>query len=254
MSDSAHSSIPASPKFIAEAAIQSDDYARLYAESVHDPDAFWAGIAKRIDWLRAPTQVSDVSFDKDDFHIRWFADGQLNVSSNCLDRHLAERGEKTAIVWEPDDPAESPQHISYRELHARVCRLANALRNLGVAKGDRVTIYLPMIPEAAVAMLACARIGAIHSVVFGGFSAEAIAGRVADCASKLIITADEGRRGGKRVPLKANVDAALAKPGTNSVETVLVVRHTGGAVAMQMPRDRWYDAIVDGQPHTCEAE
>ena len=255
MTEASHPTIhPASPEFIANAAIGPDQYARLYAESIRDPDAFWAQVAERLDWLCKPTIIRNVSFAADDFRIRWFEDGELNVSANCLDRHLRERGEQTAILFEPDDPNESPQRISYRQLHARVCRLANALRNLGVVKGDRVTIYLPMIPDAAVAMLACARIGAIHSVVFGGFSAEAIAGRVADCASKLIITADEGRRGGKRVPLKANIDAALKKPGTNSVETVLVVRHTGGAVAMQMPRDRWFDAVVDGQPEQCEPE
>ncbi len=253
MTEASHPTIhPASPEFIAHAAIGADEYARWYAESIRDPDAFWAQVAERLDWLCKPTIIRNVSFAADDFRIRWFEDGELNVSANCLDRHLAERGEQTAILFEPDDPNEPPQRISYRQLHARVCRLANALRNLGVVKGDRVTIYLPMIPDAAVAMLACARIGAIHSVVFGGFSAEAIAGRVADCASKLIITADEGRRGGKRVPLKANVDAALKKPGTHSVETVLVVRHTGGAVAMQMPRDRWFDAVVNGQPEQCE--
>ena len=203
---------------------------------------------------RTPTQIRDVSFDIEDFHIRWYADGVLNASVNCLDRHLATRGDRTALIFEPDDPNGDAQRITYRELHARTCRLANALRNLGVRKGDRITIYLPMIPDAVVAMLACARIGAIHSVVFGGFAPQSIADRVADCGSKLIITADEGLRGGKRIALKANVDAALALPGTNSVETVLVVRHTGAAVAMQMPRDRWVDVVVDGQPDTCEPE
>ncbi len=234
--------------------ISADGYARDYAASVQDPDAFWGKAAERLDWYVKPTQIRDVSFDLKDFHIRWFADGELNVSVNCIDRHLATKGDKTALIWEADGPDTAARHISYNDLHARVCKLSNALRNLGVGKGDRVTIYLPMIVEAAVAMLACARIGAVHCVVFGGFSPNSIADRVSDCGSKLIITADEGLRGGKRVPLKANVDAALKLPGTNTVETVLVVRHTGGAVDMQMPRDRWYDAVVDSQPATCEPE
>ena len=246
--------IPASAAFQAAASIDAAAYERDYAAALRDPEAYWAGVGQRLDWTRPYTRAKDTSFRLEDFHIRWYADGQLNASANCLDRHLAERGDKTAILWEADDPATPPRHISYRELHAGVCRLANALRGLGVGKGDRVTIYLPMIPEAAMAMLACARIGAVHSVVFGGFSPDSIANRVADCASKLIITADEGLRGGKRVPLKANVDEALKRPGTTTVETVLVVRHTGGAVGMQMPRDRWYDAVVEGQPDTCAPE
>ncbi|WP_129136992.1 acetate--CoA ligase [Luteimonas sp. YGD11-2] len=245
---------PVPEALAAEAAIGREDYERLYAESVRDPDAFWARAAERLKWMTPPTRIRDVNFALDDFRIRWYDDGELNASVNCLDRHLDTRGDKTAILWEGDDPATPPRHVSYRELHARVCRLANAMRSLGVRKGDRVTIYLPMIVEAAVAMLACARIGAVHTVVFGGFSPASIADRVADCGSRLIITADEGLRGGRRIPLKANVDAALKLPGTNSVETVLVVRHTGGAVGMQMPRDRWYDAVVDEQPDTCEPE
>ena len=251
MSDSIHS---ASADFIARAAIKADDYRRDYARSLADPDAFWADAAKRLDWYHQPTQVRDVSFAADNLHIRWFADGELNASFNCLDRHLATRGDKTALIWEADDPSVAAQRISYRELHARVCRLANALRNLGVRKGDRVAIYLPMIPEAAVSMLACARIGAVHTVIFGGFSPDSIAGRIADCTAKLVITADEGRRGGKIVPLKHNVDEALKRPSAASVETVLVVRNTNGVVAMQMPRDRWYDAVVETQSATCEPE
>ena len=245
---------PTDADFAAKSRYRREDYERLYAESVADPDAFWGGVAKRLDWFKAPTKIKNVSFDLADFHIHWYEDGELNASVNCLDRHLAERGDKTALLFEHDDPNLPAEHITYRELHARVCRLANALRNLGIKKGDRITIYLPMIPEAVVAMLACARIGAIHSVVFGGFAPNSIADRVADCASKLVITADEGLRGSKKIPLKANVDAALRLPGTNSVETVLVVRHTGAAVDMQMPRDRWYDAVVEGQPETCEPE
>jgi acetyl-CoA synthetase len=245
---------PVRAEFAARARVTGEQYERLYAESVTQPDAFWGKVAERLDWFKWPTQIRDVSYQLEDFRIRWYADGELNASVNCLDRHLATRGDKTALLFEQDDPAKPAQHVTYRELHARVCKLANALRALGVSKGDRVTIYLPMIPEAAVAMLACARIGAIHSVVFGGFAPQSIADRVHDSTSRLIITADEGLRGGKKIPLKANVDAALKLPGTNSVETVLVVRHTGAAVDMQMPRDRWYDAVVDSQADTCEPE
>ncbi|KAF1699227.1 acetate--CoA ligase [Pseudoxanthomonas jiangsuensis] len=245
---------PVKPEFAAKARIGKDDYQRLYRQSVEDSEGFWRRAAERLDWFRKPTVIKDVSYRLDDFRIRWFADGELNASVNCLDRQLAARGDKTAILFEPDSPDAPAQKVSYRELYERVCRLGNALRNLGVQKGDRVTIYLPMIPDAVVAMLACARIGAVHSVVFGGFAPNSIADRVSDCGSKLVITADEGLRGSKKIPLKANVDAALKMPGTNTVETVLVVRHTGGAVDMQAPRDRWFHDVVDGQPSECEPE
>ncbi|GAB1595119.1 acetate--CoA ligase [Lysobacter claricitrinus] len=246
--------LPVPPEFAARARIDADAAQRMRDEAGRDPDAYWAHMAQRLDWMRAPTRVRDVSFNHDDFRIRWYDDGELNASVNCLDRHLATRGDRTALIFEPDDPSRSAQHVSYRDLHARVCRLGNALRNLGVRKGDVVTIYMPMTVDAVVAMLACARVGAIHSVVFGGFAPHSIANRIADCASKLVITADEGLRGGKRIPLKANVDAALKMPGTNSVETVLVVRHTGAGIDMQMPRDRWMHAVVEGQPDACEPE
>ncbi|MGL6291806.1 MAG: AMP-binding protein, partial [Silanimonas sp.] len=240
--------------FAARAHYDAERLAAARAAFTADPDGWWRALAERLDWQRAPTQMKDVSFAVDDFRIRWYADGELNVAANCLDRHLATRGGQTAILWEPDDPNEAAQRISYAELHARVCRMAHALTHLGVRRGDRVTLYLPMIPDAAVAMLACARIGAIHSVVFAGFAPQAVADRIADCRSTLVITADEGRRGGKRIPLKAMVDEALRLPGTTSVETVLVVRHTGAAVPMQMPRDRWMDAMLDAQPTTHAAE
>jgi acetyl-CoA synthetase len=236
-------------EFAAKARYRREDYERLYAESVRDPEGFWGRMGKRVDWVRPYTRVKDVSYDAANFHIRWYEDGQLNVAANCLDRHLATRGDKTAILWEGDNPDESTA-ITYRELHYKVCKLANALKALGVQKGDRVTIYLPMIPEAAVAMLACARIGAIHSVVFGGFSPDSLAGRISDCASTVVITADEGIRGGKKVPLKANVDQALSSPGTETVQHVLVVKRTGSNVAMY-GRDRWYHEVVDGQPDEC---
>ena len=249
---------PVDPAFAAKARVTAADYQRDYAASITDPDAWWGKIGKRLDWITPYGKVKDVSFDVDDLHIRWYEDGTLNVASNCLDRHLATRGDKTAIIWEGDDPSES-RCISYRELHGEVCKAANLLTHLGIVKGDRVAIYLPMIPEAAVAMLACARIGAVHTVVFGGFSPDSLASRIVDCKAKLVITADEGLRGGKKVPLKVNVDHALERRGTNSVETVLVVRRTGGAVDMQPPRDRWWHTLMDGQSDqheavACEAE
>ncbi|WP_045726570.1 acetate--CoA ligase [Xanthomonas sp. GPE 39] len=245
---------PVDPHVATRARVDKTRYQTLYRQSLEQPEAFWGKVAERLDWFKTPTRIKDVNFALDDFRIRWFDDGELNASVNCLDRQLARRGDKTALLFEPDSPDVPSYRVSYRELYERVCRLGNALRNLGVQKGDRVTIYLPMIPDAAVAMLACARIGAIHSVVFGGFAPNSIADRVIDCSSKLIITADEGLRGGKKIALKANVDAALKLPGTTSVETVLVVRHTGGAVNMQAPRDRWFHDVVDNQPATCEPE
>ncbi|MBU6416222.1 MAG: acetate--CoA ligase [Xanthomonadaceae bacterium] len=244
---------PVPPAFAAAEQVKPDHYARLYEESIDDPEQFWASAAKRLEWIKPPTQVRDVSFDTKDLHIRWYADGVLNPTVSCLDRHLEERGDKTALLFEGDDPKVS-RAITYRELHTDVCRFANALRNLGVGKGDRIAIYMPMIPEACVAMLACARIGAIHSVVFGGFSPDALAGRIADSQCKLVITADEGVRANKKIALKHNVDEALTRPDTNSIETVVVVRRTGGAVNMQSPRDRWWHTLVEGQAAACEPE
>ncbi len=245
---------PVKADVAAKARIDKNTYQQLYKESVENPDAFWGRAAQRLDWFTAPKTIKNVSYQLDDFRIKWFEDGELNASVNCLDRHMDARGDKIALLFEPDSPDAPANGVTYRELYERTCRLANALRSLGVKKGDRVTIYLPMIVDAAVAMLACARIGAIHSVVFGGFAPNSIADRVIDCGSKLIITADEGLRGGRKIPLKANVDAALKIPGTTTVETVLVVRHTGGAVDMQAPRDRWFHDVVDPQPAQCEPE
>ena len=216
-----------------------------------DPDAYWTQIAGRLDWITPFTQVKDTSFHKDDFHIRWYADGVLNVSVNCLDRHLAKRGDQIAIIWESDEGTPW-DNLTYRQLHAETCRMANVLKARGVRKGDRVTIYLPMIPQAAVAMLACARIGAVHSVIFGGFSPDSIAGRIQDCDSKIVITADEGLRGGKIVPLKRNVDEALEQcPG---VTDVIVVRRTRADVPMKAGRDAFYSDLKQGVPDTCEPE
>ena len=234
----------------ANALIDADGYKAMYAESIADPDAFWAEHGKRIDWIKPYSQISDVSYDTGDLHIKWFADGTLNAAANCLDRHLATRGDQTAIIWEGDDPADS-RHITYAELHGEVCRLANVMKAEGAKKGDRITIYMPMIPEAAVAMLACARIGAVHSVVFGGFSPDALAGRIRDCDSNMVITADEGVRGGRAVPLKANTDAALAScPDCNKV---IVVKRTGGAIDWVDGRDVWYHEAMDGASADCPA-
>jgi acetyl-CoA synthetase len=223
----------------ARAFVDEDEYERLYKQSVENPDRFWGKEGKRIDWIKPYTRVKDTSFAHPHVSIKWFEDGTLNVSANCIDRHLKKRGKQVAIIWEPDDPSAEAQHITYRELHEHVCRLANVLKAQGVKRGDRVTIYLPMIPEAAYAMLACARIGAIHSVVFGGFSPDSLAGRIEDCKSKLVITADEGLRGGRKIPLKANTDQALKK--VQGIEKVLVVKRTGGEVPWTAGRDVWLD-------------
>ncbi|WLD58360.1 acetate--CoA ligase [Salinispirillum sp. LH 10-3-1] len=235
----------------ARARVNAETYQTLYQQSVNDNAAFWGEQGKRLTWYTPYTQVKDVSFAKEDLHIRWYHDGQLNVAYNCIDRHLPQRAQQTAIIWEGDNPNED-LHITYQELHDHVARLANALRDLGVEKGDRVTLYMPMIPEAAYAMLACARVGAVHSIVFGGFSPDALASRIVNCDSKIVITADEGLRGSKPVPLKANVDAALKTPGTEIVEHVLVVKRTGGNVAWHGERDLWYHEVTAKQPTACE--
>ena len=247
---------PVPAEWKARAKVDAAAYRAMYDAAARDPDGFWTREAQRIDWIRPFTKVRNTSFNEADFGIRWFEDGVLNLSANCLDRHLAARGDAPAILWEGDDPADR-RTITYRELHAEVCRFANVLKAEGVRKGDRVTIYMPMIPEAAMAMLACARIGAIHSIVFGGFSPESLANRIHDCDSTLVVTADEGRRGGKPVPLKANVDTALEQ--CPSVRRVVVIRHTGGSVGMLAGRDIWYhDAretvVADCPPEPMGAE
>ncbi|MEN2748001.1 acetate--CoA ligase [Sphingomonas sp. T9W2] len=233
------------------ARVDQNEYDARYAASVADPEAYWREGGRCIDWSRPYTQVKDTSFDEADFRIRWFADGQTNVSVNCLDRHLAERGDQVAIIWEGDEPGET-RRVTYRELHQQVCCFANVLKARGVKKGDRVTLYLPMMAEAAAAMLACTRIGAIHSIVFGGFSPDSLANRIVDCDSRLVITADEGCRGGKRIPLKANVDKALAHaPG---VDTVIVIRRSGADVPMTEGRDFWLHDLLRDASSDCPAE
>jgi len=253
MSEQHHDVYPVREDFAANAWADATQYAAMYQRSVDDPEGFWAEQAKRLDWIKAPTKIKNTSFDRDNVDIRWFEDGQLNVAANCLDRHLKHRGGETAIIWEGDDPAES-RHITYYELYERTNQLANALKSLGIDKGDTVTLYMPMIPEAAMAMLACARIGAVHSVIFGGFSPDAIAQRVKGAQSKLVITADESVRGGKHVPLKENVDAALTREGTEVCENVLVVKRTGGDIDWHEGRDIWYEDLVDKQGLECPAE
>jgi len=231
--------------------IDEATYNELYKRSVETPEAFWAEQGKRLNWIKPFSKVKDVSFDTKDLHIKWYEDGTLNASANCIDRHLPGKANDTAIIWEGDDPNDS-KTITYQELHDDVCRMANVMKANGVKKGDRVTIYMPMIPEAAYAMLACARIGAVHSVVFGGFSPESLAGRINDCKSTFIITADEGIRGGKPIPLKANTDEALKQ--CDHVDHVLVIRRTGGDVAWEDGRDIWYHEAAEDAAASCEPE
>jgi acetyl-CoA synthetase len=231
--------------------VDDNAYNALYAKSVEDDVAYWAEQGKRIDWITPYSQIKDVSFDAKDLHIRWYYDGTLNACANCVDRHLPHRSSQTAIIWEGDDPADD-KHITYQELHDEVCRFSNVLKENGVKKGDRVTIYMPMIPEATYAMLACARIGAVHSVVFGGFSPDALAGRIIDCDSTCVITADEGLRGGKSVPLKANTDEALSQ--CPDVSCVVVVRRTGGSVQMKKGRDIWLHEAAPSVSADCPPE
>ena len=237
---------PVNPAFEAKAYLNETQYFEMYQQSIDDNEAFWAEQGKRIDWIKPYTKVKDVSFAKEDLHINWYSDGTLNVCANCVDRHLENKADQTAIIWEGDNP-EVSKHISYRELHREVSRFANVLKKLGVVKGDRVTLYMPMIPEATYAMLACTRIGAVHSVVFGGFSAEALAGRIIDCKSKLVITADFSNRGGKKIPLKVNVDDASKKAGVSDyLESVLVIKNSEQDVASNDELDSWYhDLLVD---------
>ncbi len=247
---SAASLYPVHPEAVARTFTDEATYKTMYQQSVVNPDGFWREQAQRIDWIKPFEKVKQTSFDDHHVDIKWFADGTLNVSHNCLDRHLAERGDQVAIIWEGDDPADH-QEITYRQLHEQVCKFANALRGQDVHRGDVVTIYMPMIPEAVVAMLACTRIGAIHSVVFGGFSPEALAGRIIDCKSKVVITADEGVRGGKRTPLKANVDDALTNPETSSVQKIIVCKRTGAEIKWNQHRDVWYDDLMKVAGSTC---
>ena len=242
---------PVPAEWAAKAYVDAAGYAEKYRQSIEQPEEFWREETARLDWIKPWTKLNQSSFNEADFGIEWFADGTLNVSANCLDRHLDKNGDVVAIIWEGDDAAHQ-RKITYRELHGEVCRMANVLKGMGAGRGDRITIYMPMIPEAAMAMLACARIGAIHSIVFGGFSPEALAGRISDCDSKLIITADGGWRGGKLVALKANVDAALESYPW--VENVLVVRHTASEVVMREGRDQWWDELRSAASAECPAE
>ena len=246
---------PPSADFVANAKINKADYDNMYAQSINNPDHFWSEHGKRVDWIKPYSKIKDVDYSYPNVSIKWFEDGQLNVSANCIDRHLEKRGEQTAIIWEGDNPDDN-KHITYSELHREVCKLSNVYKKLGVKKGDRVVLYIPMIPEAAYAMLACARIGAIHSIVFAGFSPEALASRIEDCGASLLVTADEAPRGGKITPLKTNVDKALNICG--DIKT-LVVERTNGDVPMKSDRDYSYtsfmaDASEDSTPEAMNAE
>jgi acetyl-CoA synthetase len=245
-----HTRIPVPAHVAADAHMDAEAYARTVESAARDPQGFWRGVGERLDWSRPFTEVKDVSFDRQDFRIRWFADGELNASVNCIDRHLPERADQTAILFEGDDPSVDGR-MTYAELHAEVCRMANVLKDLGAKKGDRITLYMPMIPLAAVAMLACARIGAVHSVVFGGFSPDSLGGRIEDCGSTIVITADEGKRGGKRIPLKANVDKALEKV---AVDKVLMIRWTGADVPLTEGRDVVYEDVREAASTECAPE
>ena len=248
---------PVPADFAGTSRLSPESYASIYAASINDPESFWGTMGQRLDWVKNYKTVKNVSWDKNDLYVKWYEDGILNVTENCLDRHLEKRADKTAIIWEPDNPNSKGRKLTYRELHGEVCRFANVMKKHGAKKGDRITIYMPMIVEAAVAMLACARIGAIHSVVFGGFSPEALAGRITDCDSTFVITADEGLRGTRKVPLKANCDAACAlaiKDGASIVKTVLTVRHTEGDVQMVNGRDVWLDEALIGISSDCAPE
>tara|TARA_B100001939_G_scaffold252354_1_gene219265 strand:+ start:730 stop:2673 length:1944 start_codon:yes stop_codon:yes gene_type:complete len=243
---------PVHPKIAENAFINEDQYREMYQRSLDDPEGFWGEMGKRLTWIKPYTRVKNVSYDKDDLHIRWYEDGTLNVCVNCIDRHLPHRANQIAFIFEGDDLG-TRRRITYRELYEEVCRFANVLKNHGVKKGDRVTIYMPMIPEAAFAMLACARIGAIHSVVFGGFSPDALAGRIRDCDSHVVITADHGIRGGRTIELKRNVDKALEQPDLN-VKHVIMIRHSGRKVNVVEGRDVWYHDAAEGGPTDCAPE
>ena len=244
---------PVPEQFVKTARTNEQQYFERYQQSVEHPDEFWAEAAKKLDWIKPFTQVKNTNFDKDNFKIEWFADGELNVSANCLDRHLKEHPLKPAIIWEGDHPSRH-KIISFEELHDEVCRFANVMKKHGVTKGDRVVLYMPMIPEAAIAMLACTRIGAVHCVVFGGFSPDSLASRIDDSQAKLVITADQGMRGGKTIPLKENVDAALKLEGTSSVKSMIVVHRTGHPIEMKEGRDLWYHMEIMTVTDICPPE